>query len=97
MAKVAIEKEGPVTVVSIDRFAEARNAVDPETAGHVLSRMEHGAAAAVINAICDAIGIRLSELPASPDRVLEAILTRKRKERLRVNAKALVHGATVGG
>ena len=32
MAKVAVEKEGPVTVVSIDRFAEARNAVDPETA-----------------------------------------------------------------
>ena len=32
MAKVAIEKNGPITVVSIDRFAEARNAVDPETA-----------------------------------------------------------------
>ena len=32
MAKVAIEKEGAVTIVSIDRFAEARNAVDPETA-----------------------------------------------------------------
>jgi enoyl-CoA hydratase len=32
MAKVAVEKEGPVTVVAIDRFAEARNAVDPETA-----------------------------------------------------------------
>jgi enoyl-CoA hydratase len=32
MAKVAIEKDGQVTVVSIDRFAEARNAVDPETA-----------------------------------------------------------------
>jgi enoyl-CoA hydratase len=32
VAKVAVEKEGPVTVVSIDRFAEARNAVDPETA-----------------------------------------------------------------
>jgi enoyl-CoA hydratase len=32
MAKVAVEKEGPVTVVSIDRFAEARNAVDPQTA-----------------------------------------------------------------
>jgi enoyl-CoA hydratase len=32
MPKVAVEKEGPVTVVSIDRFAEARNAVDPETA-----------------------------------------------------------------
>jgi enoyl-CoA hydratase len=33
MAKVAVEKEGSITVVSIDRFAEARNAVDPETAG----------------------------------------------------------------
>jgi enoyl-CoA hydratase len=32
MARVAIEKEGPITVVAIDRFAEARNAVDPETA-----------------------------------------------------------------
>ncbi len=32
MPKVAVEIEGAVTVVSIDRFAEARNAVDPETA-----------------------------------------------------------------
>ena len=32
MAKVAIDTDGPVTVVSIDRFAAARNAVDPETA-----------------------------------------------------------------
>ena len=32
MAKVAVERQGAVTVVSIDRFAEARNAVDPETA-----------------------------------------------------------------
>ena len=32
MAKVAVEKEGTTTIVSIDRFAEARNAVDPETA-----------------------------------------------------------------
>lgn len=32
MAKVAVEKVGTTTVVSIDRFAEARNAVDPETA-----------------------------------------------------------------
>ena len=32
MAKVAVEKEGSITIVSIDRFAEARNAVDPETA-----------------------------------------------------------------
>jgi enoyl-CoA hydratase len=32
MTKVAIEKEGAVTIISIDRFDEARNAVDPETA-----------------------------------------------------------------
>ena len=32
MAKVTVETEGAITVVSIDRFAEARNAVDPETA-----------------------------------------------------------------
>ena len=33
--KVAVEKEATTTVVSIDRFAEARNAVDPETAGAI--------------------------------------------------------------
>ncbi len=32
MAKVAVETAGPITVVSIDRHAQARNAVDPETA-----------------------------------------------------------------
>jgi len=32
VAKVAVEKEGTTTIVSIDRFAQARNAVDPETA-----------------------------------------------------------------
>jgi len=42
----------------------------------------HGFPPALANAICDAIGIRLTELPASPDRVLEAIQARKRKERL---------------
>ncbi len=32
MPKVLVETQGPVTIVSIDRFAEARNAVDAETA-----------------------------------------------------------------
>src|SRR5882724_11359540 len=32
MAKVAVEKESTTTIVSIDRFAQTRNAVDPETA-----------------------------------------------------------------
>jgi enoyl-CoA hydratase len=32
VAKVAVEMAGSITIVAIDRFAEARNAVDPETA-----------------------------------------------------------------
>jgi enoyl-CoA hydratase len=32
MPKVVVEREGPIAIVAIDRFAEARNAVDPETA-----------------------------------------------------------------
>jgi enoyl-CoA hydratase len=32
VAKVAVETVGATTIVAIDRFAEARNAVDPETA-----------------------------------------------------------------
>ncbi|QQS14021.1 MAG: crotonase/enoyl-CoA hydratase family protein [Rhodospirillales bacterium] len=32
MSKVVVEHDGPLTIVSINRFAEARNAVDAETA-----------------------------------------------------------------
>src|SRR5262245_9905930 len=32
MSKVLIERDGAITTVTINRFAEARNAVDPETA-----------------------------------------------------------------
>lgn len=32
MAKVLVERSGTTTIVTINRFAEARNAVDPETA-----------------------------------------------------------------
>jgi len=38
---------------------------------------------ALTNAIADAIGLRLTELPASPDRLLEAIIARRRTDRLR--------------
>lgn len=37
---------------------------------------------ALTNAIADAVGLRVSELPASPDRVLEAITAMRRRERL---------------
>jgi len=38
---------------------------------------------ALTNAIADAIGVRLTELPASPDRLLEAITADRRARRLR--------------
>jgi len=38
---------------------------------------------ALTNAIADAVGLRLNELPASPDRVLDALTARRRAERLR--------------
>ena len=38
---------------------------------------------ALTNAIADAIGVRLTELPASPDRLLEAITSDRRARRLR--------------
>jgi len=48
---------------------------------------------ALTNAIADAIGLRLDELPASPDRVLEAIVARRRAERVRRAAKPAVQEA----
>jgi len=46
---------------------------------------------ALTNAIADAIGLRLTELPASPDRLLEAITARRRAERLRKTREAAAH------
>jgi 4-hydroxybenzoyl-CoA reductase subunit alpha len=37
---------------------------------------------ALTNAIADAVGLRLAELPASPDRVLEALAARRRAKRV---------------
>jgi 4-hydroxybenzoyl-CoA reductase subunit alpha len=42
-----------------------------------------GFLAAVTNAVYDAVGLRLNELPASPDRVLEALHARRRAERVK--------------
>ncbi len=38
---------------------------------------------ALTNAIADATGLRLTELPASPDRLLDALIARRRAERVR--------------
>ncbi len=42
-----------------------------------------GFLAALTNAVNDAVGLRLTELPASPDRVLEALQARRRSERVK--------------
>src|SRR5690606_31457477 len=46
----------------------------------------HGTPPALTNAIADALGLRLTELPASPDRVLEALHAKAREARLRARA-----------
>ena len=43
---------------------------------------------ALTNAIADATGLRLTELPASPDRLLDALTARRRAERLRRATRA---------
>src|SRR5215831_19256595 len=48
----------------------------------------HSLAPALTNAIYDAIGIRLHELPASPDRVLDALHARRREQRLKQSGGA---------
>jgi 4-hydroxybenzoyl-CoA reductase subunit alpha len=47
----------------------------------------HGCAPALTNAIADAIGVRLTELPASPDRVFDALQARRRSERLQAHKR----------
>ena len=44
----------------------------------------HSAPPALTNAIADALGIRLTALPASPDRVLDALTATRRRRRLQL-------------
>jgi len=48
---------------------------------------------ALTNAIADATGLRLHELPASPDRLLDALQARARKERVKRAIAESTHGA----
>ncbi|HET9763270.1 MAG TPA: 4-hydroxybenzoyl-CoA reductase subunit alpha [Casimicrobiaceae bacterium] len=67
------------------KLIESRDPLGPFGAKEASEGSLHGFAPALTNAICDAIGVRLTELPASPDRVLEAIHARRRRERVRAN------------
>ena len=70
------------------KLVESHDPLGPFGAKEASEGSLHSFAPALANAICDAIGIRLTELPASPDRVLDAIQSRKRKERLRASVGA---------
>ena len=48
----------------------------------------HGFPPALTNAICDAVGIRLAELPATPDRLFDALQARRREQRLQARRTA---------
>jgi 4-hydroxybenzoyl-CoA reductase subunit alpha len=74
---------------SIDvKLIESHDPLGPFGAKEASEGALHGFPPALCNAIFDAIGIRLSELPATPDRVLEAIHAARRAERLRARRSA---------
>jgi 4-hydroxybenzoyl-CoA reductase subunit alpha len=64
-------------------LVESNDPLGPFGAKEASEGAIHSFGPALANAIFDAIGIRLTELPASPDRVLDAIVARRRQQRLR--------------
>jgi 4-hydroxybenzoyl-CoA reductase subunit alpha len=68
------------------KLVESMDPLGPFGAKEASEGALHGFAPALTNAIAQAIGLRLTELPASPDRVLEALHAKKRSERLRAAA-----------
>ena len=74
-------------------IVEARDPHGPFGAKEAGEGSLSGFLPALTNAIADAIGLRLAELPASPDRLLEAIIARRRAEKLRqADRQAIARG-----
>jgi 4-hydroxybenzoyl-CoA reductase subunit alpha len=63
------------------KIVEARDPNGPFGAKEASEGALHGFLPALTNAIADALGIRLAELPASPDRLLAAIHARRLAEK----------------
>lgn len=63
-------------------LVESHDPLGPFGAKEASEGALHGFPPALTSAICDAIGIALTELPTTPDRVLEAIQQRRRADRL---------------
>jgi 4-hydroxybenzoyl-CoA reductase subunit alpha len=69
------------------KIIEARDPHGPFGAKEASEGALAGFLPALTSAVAEAVGIRLTELPASPDRLLDAIHARRRAERLK-RAKA---------
>jgi 4-hydroxybenzoyl-CoA reductase subunit alpha len=70
------------------KLVESMDPLGPFGAKEASEGALHGFPPALTNAICDAIGIRLTELPATPDRVLAAIHARRREQQLQARRAA---------
>jgi 4-hydroxybenzoyl-CoA reductase subunit alpha len=70
------------------KLVESRDPLGPFGAKEASEGALHGFPPALTNAICDALGVRLTELPVSPDRLLETIQAKKRQERLEASVTA---------
>ncbi len=49
----------------------------------------HGFPPALANAVCEALGLRIDQLPITPDRVFDALQARRREQRLQAAKRAL--------
>ena len=83
----------PLTVetadgVLVEGRIESLDPLGPFGAKEASEGALHGFPPALTNAICDAVGLRLHALPATPDRVLEALQLRQREERQRARRAA---------
>jgi 4-hydroxybenzoyl-CoA reductase subunit alpha len=78
------------------KLIESHDPLGPFGAKEASEGALHGFPPALTNAIFDAIGVRLSELPATPDRVLEAIQAKKREERLRARKATAATAKSAG-
>ena len=75
------------------KLVESNDPLGPFGAKEASEGALHGFPPALANAIHDAIGVRVDELPLTPDRVLEAIHARRREERLRASRPAAAGAA----
>ena len=64
-------------------LVESRDPLGPFGAKEGSEGALHGCPPAIANAVADALGIRLSELPLTPERVMQALRERQRERRLR--------------